>query len=170
MSANNDDAARSRRNDAFVYHGREGEDVPRDVIHVRVHPSVRVICTKAFLWRSWLISVELHDGLEVIEKGAFKECSSLRKILFPPSVRAIKDFAFYNCLVLTTVEIGKWAFARCGLVRINITPSVRAIKYRAFEGSSGLTTAILNDGLKEIRERIFNECCWYPLIYPPPSG
>ena len=49
MSANDDDTAGSERNDAFVYHGQEGEDVPRDVIHVRVHPSVRVIRTRAFL-------------------------------------------------------------------------------------------------------------------------
>ena len=52
MSANDDagsERKRLRLDNTFVYHGREGEDVPRDVIHVRVHPSVRVIRTRAFL-------------------------------------------------------------------------------------------------------------------------
>jgi hypothetical protein len=48
------------------------------------------------------MSVELHDGLEVIEKEAFEECRSLREMLFPPSVRAIKEGAFCWCSVLTT--------------------------------------------------------------------
>ena len=117
MSANE---AGRERNDAFVYHGREGEDVPQDVIHVRVHPSVKVIRARAFVWRCRLISVELHDGLEVIEKEAFRDCRSLREILFPPSVRAIKNWAFSGCLNLKTVilndgleEIERKAFGCC---------------------------------------------------------
>jgi hypothetical protein len=57
MSANN---AGSKRNGVFVYHGWEG-----DVIHVRVHPSIRVIHVRAFLGKM-LMSVELHNGIEVI--------------------------------------------------------------------------------------------------------
>ena len=41
---------------------------------------------------SLLMSVELHNGIEVIEKEAFYECRSLREILFPPTVsRAIEE-------------------------------------------------------------------------------
>ena len=61
------DDAGSVRNDSFVYHGREGENIPDGVIHVRVHPSVRVIRASAFCGL-WLLSVEFHDGLEVIKK------------------------------------------------------------------------------------------------------
>jgi hypothetical protein len=46
---------------------RQGEDVPQDVIHVRVHPSVRVIHARAFISRIRLISVEFHNGIKVIE-------------------------------------------------------------------------------------------------------
>ena len=133
MSANDD--AGSERNGArldddaanFVYTGQE--NVPDGVIHVRIHPSIKVIRARAFLRRSRLINVELHDGLEVIEEWAFSYCTSLREILFPPSVRAIKDWAFYNCSALTTAilndgleEIGERAFARCALERIDIYP------------------------------------------------
>jgi hypothetical protein len=38
------------------------------VICIRVHPSIKVICARAFLWQSLLKSVEVHDGIKVIEK------------------------------------------------------------------------------------------------------
>ena len=107
MSAANADAGRERKrlrlddNAAnFVYTG-QGK-VPRGVIHVRILPSIKVIRVRAFLRQTLLMSVELHDGLEVIEKEAFEECRSLREMLFPPSVRAIKEGAFCWCSVLTT--------------------------------------------------------------------
>ena len=80
------------------------------------------------------MSVELHDGIKVIEKEAFKHCRSLREILFPPSVRAIKEYAFIGCSGLTTAilndgleVIGEGAFWRYALVCIDIPPSVRVI-------------------------------------------
>ena len=76
----------------FVYTGQE--DVPDGVICVQVHPSVKVICGKAFFAQERLLSVEFHDGLEVIKKHAFYKCMSLREILIPPSVRMIEDSAF----------------------------------------------------------------------------
>ena len=86
------------------------------------------------------MSVELHDGLEAIEKKAFADCRSLCEILFPPPVRAIEDRAFYCCSRLTTAilndgleEIGVGAFAQCTLlVQIVIPPSIRAIEDYAF--------------------------------------
>ena len=101
MSANDD--AGSERNgtrpddDAanFVYTGQE--NAPDGVIHVQVHPSIRVIRARAFFQQYRLISVELHDGIEVIEEKAFYNCRSLREMLFPPSVRTIKNGAFSYC-------------------------------------------------------------------------
>ncbi len=125
----------------------KGEDVPQDVIHVQVHPSVRVIHAGAFLGHRRLMSTKLHDGIEVIEKEAFWNCSSLHEILFPPSVRAIKAHAFWGCSGLTAAilnvglkVIGGGSFYNCAsLVRIDIAPSVRAIKREAFCDCSGLT-------------------------------
>jgi hypothetical protein len=42
------DDAMSKQNNAFIYHGLEGENIPYNVIHVRFHPSIKVICGKAF--------------------------------------------------------------------------------------------------------------------------
>ncbi len=58
----------------FVYHGREDEVVPEDVIRIRVHPSVKVIRRGAFQFRHQLTTVILNDGLEEICEGAFYMC------------------------------------------------------------------------------------------------
>ena len=91
MSANGDARSEGKRlrldDDAANFVNTGQANVPEGVIHVPVHPSVRVISAKAYLRQSQLISVELHNGLEVIEEEAFSYCSSLRKILFPSSVR-----------------------------------------------------------------------------------
>ena len=161
MSAANADAGRERKrlrlddNAAnFVYTGQG--NVPRGVIHVRILPSIKVIRVRAFLRQTLLMSVELHDGLEVIEKEAFEECRSLREMLFPPSVRAIKEGAFCWCSVLTTAilndgleVIGEGAFNGCALVRIDIPPSVREIDAAAFEECSNLTTVQFCDEIEE---------------------
>ena len=78
-------------------------------------------------------------------------------MLFPPSVRAIKEGAFCWCSVLTTAILNDGlevirggAFKGCVLVSIDIPPSVRLIEEGAFRDCLGLTTAILNDGLEVI--------------------
>ena len=68
MSADNEAESKPKRlrldNDTanFVYTGQE--NVPRGVICVGVHPSVKVIRARAFFRQSLLMSVELHDGID----------------------------------------------------------------------------------------------------------
>ncbi len=73
--------------DAFYpYLGQEGNDIPRDVIQVRVDPSVEATKDKAFYRCNRLRTVDLSvsDGLENIGKEAFFRCTSLRRIITPP--------------------------------------------------------------------------------------
>jgi len=118
--------------------------------------------------------VELHDGLEVIEERAFGYCRSLRKILFPPSVRAIKDEAFCDCLGLTTAilndgleEIGVRSFILCAFVHLVIPHTIREIKEGAFYNCYQLATAILNDGLEVIGANAFRRCALVRIDIPP---
>jgi hypothetical protein len=120
-----------------------------------------------------LTTAILNDGLEEIGERAFDGCALVR-IDIPPSVSAIKDYAFRNCLQLTTAilndgleVIGEQAFEGCALVRIDIPPSVRVIKYGAFSDCSGLTTAILNDGLEEIGNFAFYGSALVRIDIPP---
>ena len=89
----------------FVYLGGE-QVVPRDVTHVIIHRSVKIIPRGAFSGRTQLVSVETHDGLEKVEGRAFWGCISLRGIKLP-GVREIEyEEAFNNCIALTDVEFG----------------------------------------------------------------
>ena len=68
----------------FVYTGEEGEDVPQDVVHVRVDPSVASIHAFAFERRMKLTEVELCEGLVEIGYAAFAWCGlSITKIVIP---------------------------------------------------------------------------------------
>jgi hypothetical protein len=72
----------------FVYSGWEGEDFPEDVIHVRVHLSIKVIKDCASYYRTQLMTVILNNGLEEIGKRAFQRRTSLKSII---AVKAIKE-------------------------------------------------------------------------------
>ena len=52
----------------FIYMGGD-QRVPRDVTHVRVHKSVKTITWRAFITCRKLVSIEMHDGVEIIEEG-----------------------------------------------------------------------------------------------------
>jgi hypothetical protein len=122
----------SKQNE-FVYSGQVGEKIPRDVTHVEVHSSVKVIPEVAFAHCSRLTNVELPKGLEEIGERAFLECTSLHGIVIPPAVRRIPEEAFGHCSRLTNVElpegleeIGETAFFECmSLHAIVIPPAVK---------------------------------------------
>ena len=140
----------------FVYHGREGEIVPEDVIRVWVHPSVKVIKKGAFYERMRLTTVILNYGLEEIGEEAFYMCTSLQHIDVPPTVKSIKDYAFRECSMLTTVtlhdgleEICEEAFRDCtSLELIGIPPTIKAIHDSAFKGCSQLNRVVFRNEIE----------------------
>lgn len=87
----------SSTNNAEVFVYTEGVQVPRDLVRVRVHPSVTVIPENAFNNRHQLEEVELCEGLLEIRKRAFEYCSALKRISIPSTVRVIYKYAFSDC-------------------------------------------------------------------------
>ena len=79
----------------YIYNG-VGE-VPMDVTHVRVDPSVTVIPERAFESRPELVDVELPEGLIQIADWAFSNCGSLRSINFPSTLEEIRSYSFSSC-------------------------------------------------------------------------
>jgi hypothetical protein len=150
-------------NNVFVYMGGN-QEVPEDVTHVRIHKSVTIIARWAFSNCMHLVSIEIHDGVEIIGNGAFYWCSSLRGINLS-SVRVIEDNAFCNCHALMDVEfgdklesIGQYAFQCCtSLTKIKL-PKVRVIGERAFSGCKQLTEVELSKDLETIGEGGFGNC------------
>ena len=92
--------------------------------------------------------VKIPDGVRVIVKGAFNNCSSLKSIAIPESVTRIGDSTFSGCSSLTSItipesviSIGNSAFSGCSsLTSITIPESVISIGNSAFSGCSSLTS------------------------------
>ncbi len=150
-------------NDVFVYMGGD-QEVPRDVTHVRVHKSVKIIARRAFCGCRNLLSVEMHDGVEIIEEYAFRGCRSLIGIKLS-GVRVIEEYAFYHCTALEDVEsgdkletIGYEAFNGCTSLRRIGLPKTRNIGNYAFYGCEQLTDVELSEDLERFEKRAFGNC------------
>jgi hypothetical protein len=93
-----------------------------------------------------------------------------------PSVKAIKEAAFMQCLHLTTVDLGDeleeivgFAFQNCMSLReILIPPAVKAIGECAFRYCPQLRAVNFREGLEEIGKEAFHECTSLQLIEIPP--
>ncbi len=80
------------------------QDIPRDVTHVRVDPSVTEIYPCTFQKLRHLVHVELCEGLKSIHTQAFKGCRSLHSIRIPSTVIFIAEDAFKGCNSLENIE------------------------------------------------------------------
>ena len=64
----------------FIYDGVR--EVPGDITHVRVDPTVTIIPERAFEGRDNLHVVELPEGLTKIERQAFLRCLRLKTVIY----------------------------------------------------------------------------------------
>ena len=147
----------------YIYNG-VGE-VPMNVTHVRVDPSVTVIPERVFEFRR-LVEVELPEGLIRIEDDAFQQCYSLKKINIPSTVAEIARGAFSGCNDLEAItlpdglqRLGQYAFIGCkSLQRINIPSNVETIEEGAFMTCDNLSEVLLSEGLRETENGAFSHC------------
>jgi hypothetical protein len=112
------------------------------------------------------MNVELREGLESIDKWAFRNCTSLQRIRIPSTVKVIGEYAFSGCSQLMHVElreglesIGQRAFRNCtSLQRIRIPSTVKVIGRRAFYRCTELIHVVLREGLERIDRGAFDRC------------
>ena len=149
--------------DIFVYMGGD-QEVPDFVRRARIHISVKIVQRRAFYQRRRLISVDFHDGVEIIEEEAFYGCQSLRGVKLL-GVRNIKKDAFYYCKSMTAVEfgdrletIGQSSFHFCTALTNVRMPSMRTIGESAFSHCNELSDVEFGDGLRTIQYRAFRNC------------
>ena len=158
--------AESRGDDEiFVYMGGD-QRVPHGVRRAKIHKSVKIVRKRAFRGLHQLISVEFHDGVEIIEEQAFYRCP-LRGPIILLGVKIIKKEAFSCCYHLTDVEFGdkletieQHAFYKTGLrLANNITlPSVRTVGESAFAGCVELYDVEFDKDLRTIQRQAFHYC------------
>ena len=147
----------------FVYRGGT-EQVPDEVRRAIIQKSVKIVRARAFRDLLQLISVEFHDGVEIIEKQAFYNCRSLRSIKLL-GVKIVKYYAFYNCRHLTDVEFGdkletieEGAFSSCEALKKIRIPSVRTVGFRAFSYCTNLSDVEFGEELRSLELQAFHRC------------
>ena len=147
----------------FVYTGGD-QQVPDEITHAIIDPSVKIVRARAFYGRWQLISVEFHDGVEIIEEEAFTNCISLCGPMKLLGVKIIKEKAFQFCRELTDVEFGdqletieQFAFAYTSLKKISMS-SVRTIGKRVFDRCDELTDVKFGEGLRTLEGLAFSNC------------
>ena len=137
----------------------------KNITHLRIDPSVKVIGT-AFSYCSKLVGVEFCEGLQQIEKDAFRECKSLQRMAIPSSVKSFGKYAFFNCICLIEIKflgglkrISHGLFERCiSLPHIKLPSSVKIIDTWAFCDCRQLMTVELYKGVEKIDMATFKHC------------
>ena len=167
--------ARNDDDEIFVYMGGH-QRVPDHVRRARIHKSVKIVRARAFQSRQYLISVEFHDGIEIIEEWAFYFCTSLRGVK-TLGVTIVKKCAFWGCESMTAVEfgdkleiIGESAFQRCRLLKSIRIPSVRTIGEGAFNRCYELSDVEFGEALTTLQRQTFNNCPKLKRIALPLKG
>jgi hypothetical protein len=137
-------------------------------VNAHVHKSVKVITREAFKNCGRLVSIELHDGVEIIEWLGFYHCTSLIRLKLP-GVRVIGEDAFQNCTALEDVEFGNKGI-RSHLSKEFKLPKVSNIGRYAFYGCDQLMEAELSEDLERVKLEAFGECPLLRRIVIPLKG
>ena len=109
---------------------------------IEINDDLRKIGAKCFAGCAGLEKIDLPQGLEVLEEGAF-QLSGLKTVAVPGTVKEIKPHTFWKCEELETVYVGE---------------GIETIAYSAFEGCKSLTAIKLPRTLKNIGYRAFALC------------
>lgn len=116
---------------AVIYTGGD-QEVPLNVIHVKIHASCKRIEDKALFRRKKLEKIDFAeaDGLEEIGEGACEGCESLKHFEAPQTLMKIGKRAFAACIRMRSPklnegleEIGVEAFWKCRSIKYLFIPS-----------------------------------------------
>lgn len=135
---------------------------------------VTEIGASAFKNCTRLSSIQMPEGLTIINNSAFEGCTGLESIKIPNSVETIYYAAFKGCRLLEKVELatglkviggnnegstGSGAFENCtALTSIIIPGSVTTIHASAFRGCTALERVSLLEGLETMGSSCFSNC------------
>ena len=133
---------------------------------IRFPTSVKKIWSYAFSGLANLESVQLNEGLEIIESAAFRECTALQSILLPATLKTMGSYVFNVCTQLrqivipnSVMSIGQCCFEDCSaLTTVTWGSSLKTVPYRTFNGCKRLVSVFLPEGVVDIGEYSFEGC------------
>lgn len=109
--------------------------------------------------------VVMTEGMATVEAGAFKECTYLKQVIFPMSLREIGDSVFSGCESLITAalpmaleQIGKYAFAGSGIKTVKFPKTLYWIGEGAYSYCTRLKTITIPDNIISIPDKMFMGC------------
>ena len=137
---------------------------------------VTKIGDRAFI-RCNVETIKLNNGITKIGNYAFGQCTNIKQIDIPNSVKIIDTGAFAFCKNLQKVNLQKGleristiAFGNCSnLQQITIPSSVKIIDNGAFIRCTDLKTVTINKGLEKINSFTFDGCTSLEEITIPSS-
>jgi len=102
----------------------------------------------------------------VSEAGAFRNCTSLARVVLPDGLKRIGRFTFSGCSSLTDVkiptsvtEIDYQAFIWCtSLTNITIPKNVKRIETATFYGCTSLSSFIIPSSVEYLGNEAFSDC------------
>ena len=126
---------------------------------------VKTIATETLLYNSAVHNLTLGNGVETIEKKAFKG-SDLKHVIITDSVTTIGEYAFSYCDMIEQLELGNGitsvgvrAFEQCdSLTSVTLPDSLEVIPNGMFSGCSKLTTVAFGENTTVIGYEAFTYC------------
>jgi hypothetical protein len=137
-----------------------------DVESVKISGVVTKIGAGAFNWCEHLKTINLPEGLLLIDDNAFADCGELEELIIPNGVKFIGASAFHACsgvkkltLPNSLTSIGRRAFDFCvSLSEVKVPQAITILSDGAFSHCEGLRKVILPEGLVTISDWAFAEC------------
>lgn len=153
----------------FRYKGSVSTD---DVIN-NLPVGIKCILTKAFPNKQF-VSVRIPNGVEILGKGLFESCASLKQVVFPRGITQIPTNTFWNCSSLESVyipdgvtKIGEGAFWDCeSLTEITFPSTLEVIEGGAFDDCVKLKKIHFPDSVKVVRASSFLGVLFDEVILP----
>ena len=135
------------------------------ITKIKLSVGVNNLDNDVFLNCTSLTEVDLSvSNINVISKGAFRNCNNLSTITLPSNINKIDNLAFSNCYSLEDITlpenlefIGKDAFNNCNMLKKIILPkNLNKIEETAFSGDTYLDLIINTSNLNVVKGETSN--------------
>ena len=125
--------------------------------------------TPWYMSRQNELKIELEEGIESVGKNMFRECTGIKTVSIPTTLKKLRDYAFSNCSKWNTqldvtkfTDVGAYAFNECagitGTIEISSQIKDGVIPVGMFYNCVGIEKLIIPNEVNNIKEYSFGYC------------